>query len=126
MARKKSSFEVIIYDGNCRFCHLQIQKIKKLDNSSQFTYISSNSSSLSRYGISKEKAMRGIIFIDSKCIIYHKARAIQEIYKRLNPYHFLSWGKNVPLLSLLIDLGYYFIAKYRYKIYGSCDDACKV
>ncbi len=104
-----------------------MQKIKKKDSKKRFTYISSSSKNLyETYGITQKEAMKGIMFIDKKGRLFHKASAIQEIYARLHSSHIFAWGRKIPLLKQCIDFGYGFVAKHRYKLYGRCNGRCQL
>jgi predicted DCC family thiol-disulfide oxidoreductase YuxK len=119
--------ETIVYDGTCKFCQAQMRKIKKKALPGQFEYVSSyNTKNLKKLGISQKEALNGVFFINKEGEKFHKAAAIQQIYVRLNKHHILSWGRKLPLLRQIIDLGYLLVAKHRYKIYGTCDGECRI
>lgn len=119
--------QTIIYDGTCKFCQKQLHRIILKDENHLFTYVSSSHKDLPKlYGITKEQAMKGIIFIDEKGKRFQEAPAIQQIYMRLNSSHIFAWGRKIPLIKQCIDYSYKLLARHRYKLYGRCEGECVV
>lgn len=113
----------IIYDDTCKFCHKYIKRLKE-KHIDKFDFIPS-SSNLKTFGVTKTQAMHGIIFIDEHKTMFHKAQAIEQIYRRISRTHFFSWVRKIPFLKQLVDYGYVLVAKHRYKVFGRCDGSCQ-
>ncbi|OYP36463.1 thiol-disulfide oxidoreductase DCC family protein [Rhodopirellula sp. MGV] len=132
-ARKDA--DVVIYDGNCRFCIAQVKNLQRLDCcGNRLSFLSLHDPRVhERYpDLTHEQMMEQMYVVDQNGGRHGGGDAVRYLTRRLP----LLWIA-APLLHLpgtagLWRWGYHQIAKRRYKIAGKksdagCDgDACSV
>jgi predicted DCC family thiol-disulfide oxidoreductase YuxK len=125
--------DVVIYDGDCRFCTSGVAKLRMLDCcGNRLSYISLHDPRVSqRYpDLSHEQLMEQMFVVDQKGNQHGGSDAVRFLSRRLP----LLWPA-MPVLHFpgtagLWRWGYYQVAKRRYLIAGrndGCEDgACAV
>ena len=108
--------DVIIYDGNCKFCLKCISFIKKnIQNNKIFFYPQKSKKAIDIMTILSIKNIDSVIYISGK-VIFLKSEALFKISKQLKfPYYLLNIFNLLP--KILLDNFYNFIAKRRYYFY---------
>jgi len=126
MTQKNSP--TVIYDGQCKFCIGQIEKMKKHDRAQTFEYLPRQTENLlERFPVLQDEDFNsGLRLVDSENRVAAGADAVYEIYRRFKPYKYLTWIYKVPLLNAIFQKIYQWIAKNRYRLRGKCDDGCEI
>ena len=133
--------QVIVYDGECRFCRWSIGRIQKLDQQDQFEYLPRQTDGVAdRFpSLGESDFNTGLRFVSTVSEssgsapiggerIYVGSDAIYEIYRRIPPFHLITWLYRIPVFSLFFRACYSLIARNRHR-FGrvECDtDACGV
>lgn len=121
-----SEFEVF-YDGDCPFCHREIQFLQWMDRRSRirFSNIADQNFDESSLGRTYEQLMAEIHgrMPDGSWVTG------VEVFRQL--YSLVGWSWIVavtrwPGVSGLLDWAYAIFARYRLRIAGRCDAACRV
>jgi predicted DCC family thiol-disulfide oxidoreductase YuxK len=132
-ARPKS--DVVIYDGDCRFCTGQVRNLRRLDRcGSRLSFLSLHDPRVAqRYpDLSHDALMEQMYVVDTRGRRHGGSDAVRYLTRRLP----LLWPA-MPILHLpgtarLWRWAYQQVAKRRYKISGKtggkgCDsDACSI
>lgn len=115
---------IIVYDGQCRFCHFWVTFVINRDHRSKFRFLYQQSTlgsqllENSQYFFSS-KPDSVLLMYNNK--IYSYSDAAIKILLLLSPYWF--WVRLFYLIPLFIRDGLYkYIAKNRYKWFGKSDD----
>jgi predicted DCC family thiol-disulfide oxidoreductase YuxK len=111
---------VVLYDGHCRFCTQSAKAIARRFGTDHVRTVNfQDDGVLASYpGVSYDACMKKMHVIDPAGRVYGGAGAVARI-TRLTP--FIGWMAYlyyVPILRQLADAMYWFIAKYRYKLFG--------
>jgi predicted DCC family thiol-disulfide oxidoreductase YuxK len=127
----RSDADVVIFDGQCRFCRAGVNQLRRLDvGGRRLTYLSLHDERVAtRYpDLTHDQLMEQMYVIDRDGGRHGGADAVRYLSRRLP----LLWAA-APLLHLpgtanLWRWLYQQVAKRRYKLAGkSCDgDACSV
>ncbi len=119
--------QVIVYDGECRFCQWSIRRIQKLDRRDQFEYLPRQTDGVAvRFPRLEESDFNtGLRFVSAVSersgptagaeIIYVGSDAIYEIYRRIPPLHLITWLYRVPVFSTFFRACYGIIARNRHR-----------
>ena len=115
----------IIYDGECRFCQWSVRRIRKLDRWEKFDYIPRQAEGVDEVFpiLAQSDFNTGLRLIESADELHVGADAIYQIYRRLPPYHLITWAYRLPLIRPLVRFGYSLIARNRHR-FGrvACDN----
>ena len=127
---------VIVYDGECRFCQWSIARIQKLDQADQFEYLPRQADGVGvRYPKLDESDFNtGLRLVEpalsssesapaGENVIYVGPDAVYQIYRRIPPFHLVTWLCRVPLLSPVFRACYGLIARNRHRFGKVCDGA---
>ena len=122
--------QVVVYDGECRFCRWSVGRIQRLDRRGQFEYVPRQAQDIElRFPrLADSDFNTGLRLILDTDEIYVGADAVYEIYRRMPPYHLVAWLYRVPILHWIFRAGYAFIARNRHRLGRvECDvEACTV
>ena len=119
---------VVVYDGDCRFCRRQIERIKQLDPSERFEYLAWQSEPFrERFGsLANEDLNKGLRVITPDGRVLVGADAVYHITRSLSGWRWVAWLYRVPGLRSLGRWGYAWVAARRYRL-GGCDNGtCNV
>ena len=108
---------VIVYDGECRFCQWSVGRIRKLDRADRFELVPRQTPGVEeRFPIlTRSDFDTGLRLLRSTTEVDVGADAIYQIYRRLPPYHLISWMYRLPVLGSLLRIGYSVIARNRHR-----------
>lgn len=111
LAFNKQSHLNILFDGECPICSREISFLKKKESPLGYIDISEKEFKARGFAsISYEEAMRGMIAIDSKNIVYKGIEAFKEIYSRR------GW----PFIAVMLSLpGFKQFFQAAYKVFAS-------
>jgi predicted DCC family thiol-disulfide oxidoreductase YuxK len=119
---------VIVYDGECRFCQWSIGRIQKLDKQDRFEYLPRQADGVAlRFPRLEESDFNtGLRLVSTgpeasesmpagSGMIYVGSDAIYEIYRRIPPFHLMTWLYKVPVFSTFFRACYGVIARNRHR-----------
>ena len=120
--------QVIVYDGECRFCQWSIRRIQKLDRRDQFEYLPRQAEGVAvRFPRLEESDFNtGLRLVSTRSeptesaptggeVIYVGSDAIYEIYRRMPPLHLITWLYRVPVFSTFFRACYGLVARNRHR-----------
>lgn len=122
--------DVVIYDGECRFCRGQVERLKQLDPGNKLTFISLHDSRLCKRvpDLTHDQLMQQMYVVTPTGKKFGGAAAVRYLSTRLPRLYWLMPILHIPFTLPLWQWGYKQIAKRRYKLAGKvCDgDTCSV
>ncbi len=120
---------VLIYDGRCRFCVAQAQRLQRWTRDRVRLESFRDPGVLARYpGLTLEQCEQAVQLVEPDGCISSGAEAIARTL-RLNPSLVpLFWIYRVPGLRQIADRLYAFVARNRFRLRGTAcpDDACRL
>lgn len=122
--------QVIVYDGECRFCQWSVARIQKLDQQDQFDYLPRQTEGVTdRFPMLEQSDFNtGLRLVSAGDAVHVGPDAIYQIYRRIPPFHLMTWLYRVPVFTTFFRACYGLIARNRHR-FGrvECDtDACSV
>lgn len=120
---------LVIFDGDCSFCRLQIEKIKRRDRLDQFEFSPRQESGLLKDHpeLLPYENQDGLRFISIQRNVFVGADSVYQIYKRIFPFNLVTWVYKLPLFHAFFQIIYQWISKNRLKLSGKCEnDVCEV
>lgn len=124
------SKDVVIYDGECRFCRGQVERLKRFDSGGKLTFISLHDSRLrKRYpDLSHDELMRQMYVVTPEGKKFGGAAAVRYLTRKLPSLYWLMPLMHIPFTLPVWQWGYNQVAKRRYKLAGKvCDgDTCSI
>ena len=118
---------IVIYDGSCRFCIANAERLVRWSKPGSLRLVSSadpgNLAGLP--GVDPEKRDRAIQFIGRNGRISSGAEAIARALNTRPAWRLVTWVYWAPILRQLIDLAYRVVAANRYRIAGRLPTDCE-
>ncbi len=107
----------IIYDGQCRFCLWSMGRIRRFARAGQFEYLPRQQPGLEeRFPVLTQSDFNtGLRLIHPDGTVYVGADGVYEIYRRLTPFHLITWVYRLPVCRQIFRLGYALIARNRHR-----------
>jgi predicted DCC family thiol-disulfide oxidoreductase YuxK len=124
--------DVVIYDGDCKFCTAQVQRLAKFDGKRRLAFLSLHDPSVAKNypDLTYDMLMDQMYVVNPKGGRHAGAAAFRYLSRRLPKLWLLAPLMHIPGSLPLWQWGYRQIAKRRYlmgKTGEACDgDACKV
>lgn len=122
--------DVVIYDGECRFCRGQVERLVKFDSQGKLAFISLHDQRLHQRfpELSHDELMQQMYVVTPEGNKYGGAAAVRYLTRRLPRLYWLMPIMHVPFSLPLWQWGYKQVAKRRYKLAGKvCDgDTCSI
>jgi predicted DCC family thiol-disulfide oxidoreductase YuxK len=123
--------DVVVYDGQCRFCRRQVGLLNRLDRGQRLAYLSLHDPRVAeRYPeLSHDQMMREMYVMTPQHRAYGGAVALRYLSRRLPTLWWLAPLLHLPGSLPLWSFLYRQVAGVRYRLMGrpSCDnDACRV
>ncbi len=119
---------VLIYDGRCRFCVAQAQRLHRWARGRVRLESFRDPGVLARYpGLTLQQCEQAVQLVQSDGRIRSGAEAVAYTL-RLNPALApLSWLYHVPVLRQMLDCGYAVVARNRFRLGGTaCNGSCEI
>jgi predicted DCC family thiol-disulfide oxidoreductase YuxK len=122
------SADIVIYDGHCKFCTGQVERLARYDRShKRLAFLSLHDSEVARRfpDLTYDQLMDEMYVVDQKGNRYGGADAFRYLTTRLPPLYLLAPIMHIPFTRPLWRWGYKQVAKRRYLIQGKtadCDD----
>jgi predicted DCC family thiol-disulfide oxidoreductase YuxK len=122
--------DVVIYDGQCKFCTAQVQRLARWDSGKRLAYLSLHDPLVAqRYpDLTHEMLMDAMYVVDQQGRRHGGAAAFRYLTTRLPRLWLLAPLLHIPFSLPLWQWGYRQIARQRYR-WGKIDcetDACSV
>ena len=125
--------DIVIYDGHCKFCTLQIQRLARWDGKGRLAFLSLHDPKVTKRfpDLTYDQLMEQMYVIDRKGRRHTGAAAFRYLTTRLPRLFLLAPLLHIPFTLPLWQWGYRQVAKRRYRLMGkteaACDDgACRV
>lgn len=122
--------DVVIYDGECRFCRGQVERLVRFDSQGKLTFISLHDARLrKRYpDLSHDELMSQMYVVTPEGKKYGGAAAVRYLSRQLPRLYWLMPIMHIPFSLPLWQWAYKQVAKRRYKLAGKvCDgDTCSI
>lgn len=118
--------DVVIYDGHCRFCTNQVQKLARWDGKGRLAFLSLHDAEVARRypQLSYDDLMKQMYVVTPAGKQYAGAAAFQYLTRRLPRLYPLAAVVHIPFSLPLWQWLYRQVAIRRYKIAGKIDEAC--
>ncbi len=118
--------DIVIYDGNCRFCTGQVQNLARWDTKNRLSFLSLHDPEVARRfpELTHEQLMQEMYVVDPRGKRYAGADAFRYLTTRLPRLYALAPLMHIPLTRPLWRWGYRQVAKRRYAIAGKTGEAC--
>jgi predicted DCC family thiol-disulfide oxidoreductase YuxK len=123
--------DVVIYDGQCRFCTAQVQRLARWDRAGRLTFLSLHDSRTGqRYPeLSQAELMEQMYLMTADGQRYAGAGAVRYMSRKMRRLWLLAPLLHIPFSLPLWQWLYRLVAKHRYRLgaVDSCDDgSCDV
>ena len=107
---------IVIYDGECRFCLWSVRRIQRIDRLNLFDYLPRQMPGLELVypRLADSDFNTGMRLIVDTGQIYVGADAVYQIYRRIPPFHLLTWSYRLPVLHWVYRSLYALVARYRH------------
>src|SRR5262245_7032999 len=118
--------DVVIFDGQCKFCTNQVQNLARWDSRHRLAFLSLHDSEVARRypDLSYDQLIEQMYVVDQRGNRYAGAAAFRYLTTRLPRLYALAPLMHIPFTGPLWRWGYRQIAKRRYRIAGRTSDAC--
>lgn len=124
--------DVVIFDGNCKFCIQQVSRLKAFDGKNRLAFVSLHDPEVARRypDLTHEMLMDQMYVVDPKGNRYGGAQALRYLSRRLPRLWWVAPFLHVPFTLPLLQWGYKKVAERRYRLMGKTEDcengACAV
>ncbi len=122
--------DVVIYDGECRFCSTNVERIARWDGKRRLSFLSLHDPLVAtKYAdLTHERLMDEIVIVDQQGVRHGGYRALQYLTRRLPRLWPLAPLMHLPYSGQLWNRLYRWVARRRYRLSGgSCEnDACSL
>ncbi len=115
--------DVLIYDGHCRMCTAQVQRISRLDGKHRVTFISLHDPYVAEHypDLTHDAMMKDMYLIDRRGRRHKGAAAFRYLSRRLPKLWPIAPLMNIPLTLPIMQWVYRQVAKRRYR-FGKLDE----
>lgn len=123
--------DILIYDGHCKFCTKQVQRLHRWDRAGRLAFLSLHDTEVRRRfpELTYERLMDEMVLVDQAGNYYGGAAAFRYLTRHLPRLWPLAPLLHIPGSLPVWRWGYRQVAKQRYRFgrTDSCDDgACEV
>ena len=123
--------DVVIYDGHCRFCTVQVRRLAKLDQRKRLAFLSLHDPEVARLypDLSYEALMRDMYVVDRRGRRHAGAAAFRYLSRRIPLLWPLAPLMHIPGTLPIWQSLYRMVARRRYRFgrTDACDDgSCKI
>lgn len=136
VAPQLSTNDALIFDGDCRFCIAQVDRLKRLAGRSDEKTLEAlplqTEGLLDALGITYDQAMAAMHLVTTDGRIYRGLEGAVQALRHRPILGKLVMLYYVPGIKQLADLGYRIVARYRYAIMGravargECHGSCAI
>ena len=118
--------DIVIYDGDCRFCTCQVENLARWDGRGRLAFLSLHDPDVAKRfpDLTYDQLMEEMVVVDQKGNRYGGAAAFRYLTTRLPRLYLLAPFMHIPFSLPLWRWGYRQVAKRRYRIAGKTGEAC--
>lgn len=131
--QQRPDADVVIYDGDCRFCTGQVERLARWDTGERLAFVSLHDPQVAERwpDLTHDMLMEQMYVVDRQGHRHGGAAAFRYLTRRLPRLWVLAPLLHLPFTLPLWQWGYRQVAKRRYKIAGKnghqCDgDVCSI
>lgn len=119
--------EVVIFDGDCRFCLSQVRKLERWDGANRLAFVSLHDPFVAKNypDLTHEQMMEQMYVVGLNDRRYGGAAAFRYLSRKLPRLWPLMPVLHVPFTLPIWQWGYRQVAKRRYKIAGKMGQQCE-
>lgn len=119
--------EVVIFDGNCRFCRKQVERLRSWDRNKRLAFVSLHDPWVAEHcpDLSHELLMEEMFVIDRHGRRHGGAAAFRYLTRRLPPLYPLAPLLHIPGSLSFWRWAYRQVAKRRYRLAGKLSSSNK-
>jgi predicted DCC family thiol-disulfide oxidoreductase YuxK len=119
--------DIVIYDGECRFCTGQVENLARWDSRGRLAFLSLHDPEVAKRfpDLTYDQLMEEMVVVDQAGNRYGGAAAFRYLTTRLPRLYLLAPFMHIPFTMPLWKWGYRQIAKRRYRIAGKTGEACE-
>lgn len=119
--------DVVIYDGHCKFCTGQVQRLARWDTNGRLAFLSLHDPQVAKDypELSYDRLMEEMAVVDRQGRRHWGATAFRYLTTRLPRLYLLAPLMHIPFSLPLWRWGYRQVAKRRYWLAGKTGDACE-
>ena len=119
--------DIVIYDGDCRFCTGQVENLVRWDSRGRLAFLSLHDPEVARRfpDLTYDQLMEEMYVVDQAGNRYGGAAAFRYLTTRLPRLYLLAPIMYLPFTMPLWRWGYRQVAKRRYWIAGKTGEACE-
>ena len=113
--------DVVIFDGDCKFCLKQVRRLKWADGkANRLSFVSLHDPFVAEHypELTHQQMMEEMYVIDTAGNRYSGAKAFRYLTRKLPVYWILAPILHIPFTLPLWQLGYRIVASHRYRIAG--------
>lgn len=129
--------DLLIFDGDCRFCIAQVQRLERLASGGKkpaplAAMPLMTPGLLEEVGISHDEAMSAMYLVTPRGRVYRGLEGAVQALRHRPLLGKLVMLYYVPGIKQLADLGYRLVARYRYALMGravargECNGSCAI
>ncbi len=119
--------DILIYDGKCKFCTAQVQRVAKWDGKGRVAFLSLHDPEVAKRfpDLTYDQSMEQMYLVDQHGNRYAGAAAFRYLSRKLPSLYLLAPLMHIPFTLPLWQWCYQQVAKRRYKIAGKTEDGCE-
>jgi len=117
----------MFYDGECPLCLRETRLLQRLDRHQRlrFTNISAANFDAASVGKTQDELMAEMHGRLPDGIWVTGVEVFRRLYSAVG-FGSVVWLTRLPIIKQLLDVGYFFFAKYRLRLTGRCDGKCSI
>lgn len=127
--RSRPDADVVIYDGDCKFCTSQVRNLKKLDGKDRLAFVSLHEDFIRQSfpDLSQEQMMQQMYVIPHRAPDERLggADALRYLSRRLPWLWWLAPLMHIPGTMPIWHWLYRLVAKHRYRLAGRSGESCE-
>ena len=124
--QERPAADIVIFDGHCKFCTGQVQRLNRWDSKGRLAYLSLHDPEVTKRfpDLTYDQLMDAMYVVDTKGRRHGGAAAFRYLTTRLPRLYLLAPLMHLPFTLPLWQWGYRQVAKRRYKLMGKTPEAC--
>jgi len=117
----------MFYDGDCPLCMRETRMLSRMDRDKRirFTNIAAPEFSPVSVGKTQDELMAEMHGRMADGSWVTGVEVFRQLYSAVG-FGPVVWITRLPIIRQLLDVGYYFFAKYRLRLTGRCDEGCAI